>query len=627
MFKRPISTFLLGFAFCLLAVPAFGQTPPGGYGPGQGGSSSTSTGGFGVSNTGYTKNLVDVTATSFNTPLANFCTNTNVSVTTGSNQVTCANYTFTAADIGKIAWVSCCGGFGGTAKLNSTEYIVQGVINSVVSAHVAAICTTTGACTPVNASAQANCQSNALGCQLYFGFDGTTQLQSAITAAYGTVGPCPTLLIPGWVIITQPGIGNTTPTCQYTIGNLGDRGMVIAGVGRNNSGIIVSPSATKGSYAATCTGLGTVPSCLFGIQGKTIRFMGISGGGEAVTGTHSGFAIITASTDDNFLDVGIEDWGASDLAAAGFIGLQMEGPGAYIENPIVDGAGNIGIKAQNAGTGPFNSLIGCFSGDSGVATIGGTQASSLAVAAGAQLFTLGCYWGQAPTPGASVIVVDTGGFWDSTNDSLLAGGGGNNTGLFVNGTARVTNMKFANASIGGAFISATGTLISSNSRWQGSTTSITGAAGGKFVDLGGNTFTGLTSVISWLGAGNGDTFRATCTGVGTAASTLGLYGTGSNVTATTCTSATIGAGQVMKNSGNLIRLSVSATAAGTNASSGVVTVLKNGVSQTLTCTIGTGTSCNDTHPIAYVPGDLISIQFTTQAADTLAGVTAQVVAN
>ncbi len=149
-------------------------------------------------------------------------------------------------------------------------------------------------------------------------------------------------------------------------------------------------------------------------------------------------------------------------------------------------------------------------------------------------------------------------------------------------------------------------------------------------DDGGNIITAGNGpgTLLWNGAGNGDTFRAACTGTATSSVTLGLYGTGPNETVTTCTSAAVGTGLVMKNTGTLINLLVTATHAGVSASSGVVTVLKNGATQTMTCTIGTGTSCNDgVHTVAYAPGDLISIQFTTQATEVLAGVNAQVVAN
>jgi len=83
----------------------------------------------------------------------------------------------------------------------------------------------------------------------------------------------------------------------------------------------------------------------------------------------------------------------------------------------------------------------------------------------------------------------------------------------------------------------------------------------------------------------------------------------------------------MNRAGTLLNLQVTAGTGGVNASSGAVTVLKNGSATTLTCTVGTGTSCSDaTHTAAFATGDVISIQFTTQAAETLAGVKASVVA-
>jgi len=144
---------------------------------------------------------------------------------------------------------------------------------------------------------------------------------------------------------------------------------------------------------------------------------------------------------------------------------------------------------------------------------------------------------------------------------------------------------------------------------------------GTVYDLGGNTINGFPVGISLIA--DGHSVKGACTGVVTASSTLGLYGTGANVVATTCTSTIIGTGSVISGSRTLQNLLVTATAAGVNASSGIVTVLKNGGATTITCTIGTGTSCVDgTHTVSVVDGDLISIQFTTQAADTLAGVKA-----
>lgn len=149
----------------------------------------------------------------------------------------------------------------------------------------------------------------------------------------------------------------------------------------------------------------------------------------------------------------------------------------------------------------------------------------------------------------------------------------------------------------------------------------TGVAASQLYDMGGNTW-GTISTTGVMNA-EGHSLKGICTGVGTAASTLGLYNTGPNVTATTCTSTNIGTGVAVSGSRTLQNLIVTATAAGTNASSGVVTVLVDGSASTITCTIGTGTSCSDTtHTVALTDGQRVSIQFTTQAADTLAGVKA-----
>ena len=121
-----------------------------------------------------------------------------------------------------------------------------------------------------------------------------------------------------------------------------------------------------------------------------------------------------------------------------------------------------------------------------------------------------------------------------------------------------------------------------------------------------------------------------CSGTATASTTLGLYGTGPNETTTSCTSTTIGSGMVMPKSGTVKYLTVVAGTAGHTSSSGVFTVMLNhaggGLSTTtVTCTVGTGTFCQDsTHSFAVSAGDLVSIEFSTVAGETLANVQAYV---
>lgn len=68
------------------------------------------------------------------------------------------------------------------------------------------------------------------------------------------------------------------------------------------------------------------------------------------------------------------------------------------------------------------------------------------------------------------------------------------------------------------------------------------------------------------------------------------------------------------------KLFVRAGAAGAVAGSVVVTVFKNNVATTITCTLGTGQSCNDTtHTVAFAQGDGWSVEVLTgQASDTTA---------
>ena len=120
--------------------------------------------------------------------------------------------------------------------------------------------------------------------------------------------------------------------------------------------------------------------------------------------------------------------------------------------------------------------------------------------------------------------------------------------------------------------------------------------------------------------------QGACTGTATASATLGVQGLGTFAIGT-CTSTTVSAGVAMPRAGTLRNLSVTAGTGGVNASSGVVTVLKNGSTTTITCTVGTGTSCSNTaNTVAFVQGDIIAVQFTTQAAETLANIKASVLA-
>lgn len=207
-------------------------------------------------------------------------------------------------------------------------------------------------------------------------------------------------------------------------------------------------------------------------------------------------------------------------------------------------------------------------------------------------------------PGVGAVSVSSGGQWVSNADNVGCASPNSTTSLVLNsgGQVQATNTCFA----------ATGTAINT---------------GGNFIDLGGNTVSSgnvlPTSTALWRGD---QILSGTCSGTATASSTLGLFQLG-QFSAATCTSTTVSLGKAMSMSGTLRGLTVHAGTGGVNASSGVVTVLKNGSATTLTCTLGTSTFCTDsTHSVAYSNRDVISIQFTTQTSETLANVDAEVLA-
>ena len=147
--------------------------------------------------------------------------------------------------------------------------------------------------------------------------------------------------------------------------------------------------------------------------------------------------------------------------------------------------------------------------------------------------------------------------------------------------------------------------------------------GGVIVDGGGNSITSGVAQMTSFGSIYGiQIIEGVCTGTATSSASLALYGALGQRAIATCTVAlSANQGTVYQRPGTLVNMAVSAATGGVNASSGLVTVYKNGVATTSTCTLGTGTSCQDfTHTVTISPGDIIAADFTTQAAETLAGV-------
>lgn len=117
-------------------------------------------------------------------------------------------------------------------------------------------------------------------------------------------------------------------------------------------------------------------------------------------------------------------------------------------------------------------------------------------------------------------------------------------------------------------------------------------------------------------------FQADCVGAIITAETDFIFPFGGNALACAgVTSAT--SGLVMSSAGTLQNLYVAAGTAGHGANSGAVAILKNGsaFSPSITCKVGTGSTCHDTTDTGTVAaGDVITVSLTGIASETVADV-------
>jgi hypothetical protein len=461
-----------------------------------------------------------------------------------------------------------------------------------------------------------------------WGTNDTTAVLAAASALYA-LGNCGKIVWPAGMIMVQKGIlsDKTGPaTCKNAESQFAT-GWEIDGQGIGVTIFVPTPNFDF----TTCNSNGCFfspasPGFIntiwkdFSINGLNQTFSGIS--------TSPATSIATVGGDSYLYNVGFNHWLTSATGLS--TGVAFNGQGDIAVNLQVDAFGGNGVSQVVCG-GPNIAFYDSYSADPVTGAIA-FQVTSSGI----------CYGHANQWWGASRSVLVNGGVYVGNADYPLDSGSNVHIQVQSGGRAVLQGWGYNSASAGCAAPAATvwginfgsggGTVSASGSCLTGGSTNgainATGAAG-TFIDLGGNKFigpilnTGTNLTYSTQG---GESIKGVCTGTASAASTLGLYGTGSNVTASTCTSTTLGAGKIMTSAGTLQSLIVTAGTGGVNASSGVFTVLKNGSTTTMTCTTGTATSCSDTtHTVAYAAGDLISIQFTTQAAETLANIKATVV--
>ena len=526
-------------------------------------------------------------------------------ITSGSGNVsTSAVGTFSAADVGKTAY-----GFAscntGTIPAGQAP-IINGIIDGFSdSQHI-----------HINVNATGSQASTAC---FYWGHpdDAALALIDADAVASAT---CPRIQLPaGMGMATQAHFISSIPACANTPDGLGGSlvgwGEVIAGYGKGVTILALAPSLAS-TNSATCNGGVASQACFGGQQGQVFRNMKLDGGGNYATGFPAVKRIIEFGSYSYADDFELVNYGASD----GNLSIFLNGIGTVdwnnttiVGGPTVNtnsgGTYNFTHSAvqENCTANQFNLSSGTLNSSNSYYSIGpcGPQFQTAINISGVLNSSGDLFFTESNPQQLNLIKVQGTGVLNLNGTTVAASG--NALSIPVDLAASGAQLKAVNS-----------TFIPGTSQ----TTAIFGVAGTKFFDLGGNTISGGVTGGATLIA-DGHSAKGTCTGTATSSSTLGLYGTGPNVTTTTCTSTTIGSGIVVSGSRTLQNLIVTASHAGVNASSGVVTVLRNGIATTLTCTIGTGTSCVDgTHTVALSDGDLISLQFTTQATEVLAGVSA-----
>lgn len=527
-----------------------------------------------------------------------------VTVTNGSPTVVTCSTGFVNPAIGMPIYATngCCG-----VGLN---------FGSLLTASTGATVTGINSSTSLNISGTAtNCSGST--CIIVYGNIDDTAISAAETD-WQSSPKCSDFVLPAaFVGIQNPHWNNPGTQCNGAEPAI-DFTASVKGEGQGVSGLVPFPPF---NFAGCTFGPGS-NGCFFGYQEAVVEDLVFYAAGWSNTGNNSKtlFNMTTGTLTSHVSAIG---FGASDTSLVCMASVNFNQ--AY--NLIIDGCG---ASAVHVTSGQF----GCWYCN--IQDTGGAVGSIYVISSGATVLDFGgTYGGSSGT--AWIDIAGTFKGWGTSNFGPVVTN--NTTFFYLSNNANATmfcdgcNVNMNHTGSIGIFSDATTqsiVLVNSTVGGTGGNQILLGTSILK--DLGNNNFPGLFPVGTLL-SGAFVPYRSVngaATGVGTASSTLALRVSGTSITGagipTTFTSTTLDAGAIMDHAGTLSILQVQNSAAGINASSGVVTVLKNGGATTLTCTIGTSTTgCFDgTHTATFVAGDLISYSVTTQAADTLAGVKASV---
>ena len=418
------------------------------------------------------------------------CRDANAQFTTTQN-VTCLTATFTATDLTKAEFATCCGLNGGSNHPVSIVIVPQGtitVINSATNVTVSIAGTTT------------TCAAGGSGCLFLWGTDDSAAWDATWTAATGSAGHCSPIQMGGGMSFISSAKFLTT-VCNTGITGPGSQGASIVGLGYKASQFVILPNFPS----ASCIGSGG-GSCFGPVRGFQFINMGIWGGENGNAG--AGF------NGKNFVDVGIDSY-LINVLFAGFNsgvgsmnGVQFETSGQTPSTMIVDGfgGGSGGGAACNIAGGNYNVFVESFCGN-----VGGT---SVNIATGAILTSYGGLYGAGSNTNSTMINFGT---FRSFGDLIApTGSGGVGAALVVNANSQtyLQNTQVINAANAGSFAlffgAASAKVWSQNTTYQGGGPG--GAIGigtmGTFFDQGGNVFVTTPSAGTILptcaeSAGNG----------------------------------------------------------------------------------------------------------------------------
>lgn len=459
--------------------------------------------------------------------------------------------------------------------------------------------------TQIHVSGTADTSSTAGAC-IAWGDDDTTAINAAATAAgcYGTV------VMPVGLAFFQQPIFQAIAGCPALVNlGFGFQGRNILGQGVTNTYLIPTPNFQS---AMPCLS-GTSGACVGEPNISQYRDFTVWGMGQRCTSTNTQNLFIVGNS-TRLLSVDTEGWCARG-GGANTIGVNITG-----QTDIYTYAGSILFGSTVAKFSNNNILFGdSFMIGNAYATnnacpfvIAGTVSSASNVFQGCLSIQSGGITSNNtrytdPNAAEGVVGMSANTFLNMLgNDEILGGS------LAINAPASGIKIAAVNSVIGGTSVPG----------GQTSTIPVTLATGSSFYDIAGNTYGGSGNIWNLAGSfiADGHSLKASCTGVATASQTLFPFGGGQNISTTTCTNTTAGTGTVIQGARTLRYMFVTAGSAGVNASSGVFTVVVNGSTNAATCTVGTGTSCQWKGSIALADGDRITVQFTTQSADTLANV-------